>query len=285
MRADRREALLDFLLEAVADQGTTPFPANVLASLRRVVRCEAVSYMEWGPNELLESSLAADDPASIVPVWRAYPQVRQYDPLAGGATGGSPPPSREWLGRALAISDFISDRQFRSGGLYAEVCQPLGVRAVLKVFLPTGTAAGASLVFDTTRSRFAEGDRLTLQSIVSQLAQLRRNALARRTYPALIDSTAAARIRLLRLTQRERVVLARAAAGETTTAIAHALFVSPGTIRTHLEHIYDKLEVHTRTQAAAIYTQERVVTDSTGQGTWERADTRRTGLRPGDLRD
>ena len=44
MRADRHEALVDFLLEAVADEGTTPFPANVLAGMRRVVRCEAVSY-------------------------------------------------------------------------------------------------------------------------------------------------------------------------------------------------------------------------------------------------
>ena len=109
-------------------------------------------------------------------------------------------------------------------------------------------------------------DRLTLQCIVPHLAQLRRNALARRTYPALIDSTAAARMRLLRLTPRERVVLARAAAGETNTAIAAALFISPGTVRKHLEHIYDKLEVRTRTEAAAIYTQERLVIDSTGLG-------------------
>ena len=46
--------------------------------------------------------------------------------------------------------------------------------------------------------------------------------------------------------------------------IAQALFVSPGTVRKHLEHIYDKLDVRTRTEAAALYTQERVVTDSTG---------------------
>jgi DNA-binding CsgD family transcriptional regulator len=264
MRADRREALLDFLLEAVADEGTAPFPANVLAGLRRVVRCEAVSYREWSPQELLESSLAADDPASILPVWDAYPQFRHDDPLAGGASHGSPLPNREWLGRALAISDFISDRDFRRRGLYAEVCKPLGVRAVMKVFLPAGRAAGASFVFDTTRSRFTETDRRTVERLIPQLGQLRRNALARRTYPALADSTAAARMRLLRLTPRERVVLARAAAGETNTVIGQALFVSPGTVRKHLEHIYDKLEVRTRTEAAAIYTQERVVIESTG---------------------
>jgi hypothetical protein len=178
MGADRRGALLDFLLEAVADEGTTPFPANVLASLRRVVRCEAVSYFEWSPQELLEFSLAADAPESILPVWRVYPQVRHDDPLPGGASHGSPLPNREWLGRTLAISDFINDREFYGGGLYAEVCKPLGVRAVMKVFLPTGGATGASFVFDTTRSRFTETDRLTLQRVVSHMGQLRRNTRA-----------------------------------------------------------------------------------------------------------
>ena len=133
-------------------------------------------------------------------------------------------------------------------------------------------------MFDTARSRFTETDRLTLQRVVPHLGQLRRNALARRTYPALIDSTAPARMRLLRLTPRERVVLARAAAGETNTVIAQALFVSPGTVRKHLEHIYDKLDVRTRTEAAALYTQERVVADSAGLAPLERADTRRTSL-------
>ena len=281
MRADH-QALVDFLLEAVADQGTTPFPADVLAGLRRVVRCEAVGYWEWSAQELLGFSLAADEPTVILPVWDVYPQVRQDDPLPGWAPRGSPLPHRAWPGRTLAISDFISDREFRGGELYAEICKPLGVRAVMKVYLPTGAATGASLVFSTTRTRFAESDRLTLERLVPHLAQLRRNTLARRTYPALIDSTAAARMRLLRLSPRERVVLTRAAAGETNAAIAAALFVSPGTVRKHLEHIYDKLGVRTRTEAAAIYTQERVVIQSRA-GHPERADTPRTSrLRPGE---
>src|SRR5215470_4742346 len=44
MRADRREALLDFLLDAVADEGITAFPVHVLAGLRRVVRCAQAAY-------------------------------------------------------------------------------------------------------------------------------------------------------------------------------------------------------------------------------------------------
>jgi len=266
MRADRREALLDFLLDAVADEGITAFPVHVLASLQRVVRCARVAYFEWRPEELLEFSLAADEPESILEVWGAYPQVRNDDPLSGGPAPGqheSLLPDRDWLGRPLAISDFISDREFRRRGLYAEICKPLGVRDVMKVFLPTDGTTGAEFMFDTAaRNGFHESDRLTLQRLVPHLVQLRRNAHARKTYPALLDSTAAARTMLQRLTPRERVVLAQAAAGETNAVIAAALFISPGTVRKHLEHIYDKLEVRTRTEAVAIYTQERVVTES-----------------------
>lgn len=262
MRADRYEAMLDFLLEAAAVEGAETFPPHVLAGLRRVVQSETASYREWSPQEQLESSLAADEPEAIRRVWPAYPQVRHDDPLHGGAWDGGPLPDHERIGRVLTISDFISDREFRRGGLYAEICKPLGVRAVMKVFLPTGAATGASLIFDTARSGFTDSDRLAMQRLIPHLVQLRRNANARKAYLALLDSTAAARTRLQRLTARERVVLARAATGETNAMIAQALFVSPGTVRKHLEHIFDKLEVRTRTEAAAIYTQERVVEDS-----------------------
>jgi len=265
MRADRYEALLDFLLEAVAVEGAAPFPPDVLAGLQRVVRCDAVSYREWSPHEQLESSLAADEPEEILRVWAAYPHVRHDDPLNGGAWDGGPLPDRERVGRALAISDFISDREFRRGRLHAEICKPFGVRAVMKVFLPTGGATGASLIFDTTRSRFTDSDRLAVQRLIPHLVQLRRNAHARKAYLTLLDSTAAARTRLQRLTSRERVVLARAATGETNAMIAQALFVSPGTVRKHLEHIYGKLEVRGRTEAAAIYAKEQMVKQSTAR--------------------
>ena len=46
--------------------------------------------------------------------------------------------------------------------------------------------------------------------------------------------------------------------GETNPAIAQPLFISPGTVRGHLERIYGKFEVRNRAEAAAIFTQERV---------------------------
>ena len=101
MRADRSEAMLDFLLHAASDEGAEAFPPVVLAGLRRVVPCEAVSYREWSPHDQLESSLAADEAEAIVPVWHVYPQVRRDDPLRGGAWDGGPLPDRERVGGFL----------------------------------------------------------------------------------------------------------------------------------------------------------------------------------------
>jgi DNA-binding CsgD family transcriptional regulator len=55
----------------------------------------------------------------------------------------------------------------------------------------------------------------------------------------------------LGLTPREREILAWVARGKTNPEIAETLWIAPTTVRRHLEHIYSKLGVHTRTAAAA----------------------------------
>jgi LuxR family transcriptional regulator, maltose regulon positive regulatory protein len=51
------------------------------------------------------------------------------------------------------------------------------------------------------------------------------------------------------LTPRETEILGWVAEGLTNRGIAEKLWISPGTVRRHLDNIYDKLEVHTRTAA------------------------------------
>jgi DNA-binding NarL/FixJ family response regulator len=53
------------------------------------------------------------------------------------------------------------------------------------------------------------------------------------------------------LTFRELEVLNLVAEGMTNGEIAQRLWISPGTVRRHLENIYEKLGVHTRTAAVA----------------------------------
>jgi DNA-binding CsgD family transcriptional regulator len=54
----------------------------------------------------------------------------------------------------------------------------------------------------------------------------------------------------LGLTPRERQILAWVARGKTNPEIAESLWIAPTTVRRHLENIYAKLGVHTRTAAA-----------------------------------
>lgn len=51
------------------------------------------------------------------------------------------------------------------------------------------------------------------------------------------------------LTRRETDVLVWVAAGKTNTEIAELLSIAPGTVKKHLDHIYEKLCVGTRTEA------------------------------------
>jgi DNA-binding CsgD family transcriptional regulator len=53
------------------------------------------------------------------------------------------------------------------------------------------------------------------------------------------------------LTEREREILDLVAAGKTNAEVAETIWIAPGTVRKHLENIYEKLGVHTRTAAVA----------------------------------
>jgi DNA-binding CsgD family transcriptional regulator len=55
----------------------------------------------------------------------------------------------------------------------------------------------------------------------------------------------------LGLTPREREILSWITRGLTNSEIAETLWIAPNTVRTHLENIYAKLGVHTRTAAVA----------------------------------
>jgi len=75
-------------------------------------------------------------------------------------------------------------------------------------------------------------------------------------YPTLARQAAVDRSPLSRLTDRERDVLARVARGMTNQQIASDLIMSLSTVKTHLQSIFRKLELPSRTEAAVLAVRE-----------------------------
>jgi DNA-binding NarL/FixJ family response regulator len=61
------------------------------------------------------------------------------------------------------------------------------------------------------------------------------------------------------LTQQERTVLALVARGWRNAAVARELVISTRTVETHLYHIFDKLQVSSRTEATLLALQSGLV--------------------------
>ena len=76
------------------------------------------------------------------------------------------------------------------------------------------------------------------------------NQIARRVVQSFRDAPGEA-AKLEGLSQREEEILEHLSKGYSTKEIADRLSVSVNTVRTHLQHIYEKLHVRSRTEAVA----------------------------------
>jgi DNA-binding NarL/FixJ family response regulator len=151
---------------------------------------------------------------------------------AGGHITWQTPLAREWLAEYLS-NDSVSPGWSRLRSWLEEVAAP-GRPA------PSDVAANISLCREDGRLRvhyagtIEGGERLLL------VEEVRDDVSARR----LTDR--------LGLTQREAEVLNWLRAGKTNRDIAEILGISPRTVNKHLERIYVKLGVETRSAAAAV---------------------------------
>jgi DNA-binding NarL/FixJ family response regulator len=115
----------------------------------------------------------------------------------------------------------------------------------MRAYLPS-----VSVKFDSRRARLRVersgaingGDRQRMELLRPHLAFLYRQACERNAPEALQDDADM-------LTPREREVMSWLSCGKTDVDIAQLLQISPRTVHKHLEHIYVKLGVETRTAA------------------------------------
>jgi DNA-binding NarL/FixJ family response regulator len=121
--------------------------------------------------------------------------------------------------------------------VYTELFRPAGLEHDLLLCLPAGHLRTLRLVFHRGPGPdFSERDRALLGLLRPHLHQAYLGA-ERRRHPAP------------QLTARQRELLRLVAPGHTNRQIARQLGISEGTVRKHLENIYARLQVSSRTAA------------------------------------
>lgn len=226
--------ILEFVHAAGELEGSDPFPEQVLARLRELVPCDTVSYGDFDRHGHVWRTgvrYAGEPRAPGTPATR-----EAHDRLAYQY------PYRPWspeATRPLRWSDLLSRREWHALDLYWEVCRPLDGEYELELWLATPDGVAGGFAFDSFKRDFSERDKLVLDTLQPHLVQLWRNAAARQGESRSLAA----------LTPREREILLWVARGKTNREIAAVLYLAPGTIRKHLDNVYDKLGVSNRAGA------------------------------------
>jgi DNA-binding CsgD family transcriptional regulator len=208
-----------------------PFPTEALEALGVVVGAEAVGYCEspwadgFGGYELGTRPAPAWLPAAL----RATARQDPTHPVFCGSAR-----------RPIAVSDFLTAGELRRREVYELIWKPLGTADSLRLYLGSPKGTARFFFFDRSRRGFPERSRRLLELLRPTLER------ARGEWAQPAEAAVAAQ-----LSPREQEILHWVARGLTNDEVARRLWLSPHTVRTHLQHIYEKLGVRTRTEAAA----------------------------------
>jgi len=238
LRSNDLRAVLDFVETAWALAGDCAFTSETLDSLNELIPCDELSYCELDrldrrTIEYFDSDGGEGDDEELF--WRIvedHPLCRHQQAYADFS--------------ATRLSDVVSQRSLVNSRVYGEWFRPAGIAAELEAGIARSRARTRNFVLSRARGDFSTRDRAVLDLVRPHLARIHEAARLR---------AAAARVsepdELERLTSREAEIIELVAAGLTNGAIAERLWVSPGTVKKHLDNIYARLGVANRAAAVA----------------------------------
>jgi DNA-binding CsgD family transcriptional regulator len=231
------------LLGIVAcERGDLPphgLPLSLLADLLSLIRCDGVNFfgVDTGQQTFWFDQQVPPDDGEI--------EVQAFWDNYGDAALCSYSDRTGDLRSVTKLSDFYSARQWHSTGLYTDYFRLYGTEHQLLMVLPAGpgsaTGPGRTVRLEFCRDErgapdFSERDRALLALLRPHLHQAYLDAERRRRGTPT-------------LTPRHWELLRLVAGGHTNAQIARRLGVSEGTVRTHLQNIYGRLQVSSRTAA------------------------------------
>ena len=226
------EPVLEALWQVIpADQGACgnvfSEPAADVAPEARTLLTFADIDCDWCVHTVGEWTDELDE------VCRYY--IEEQDPT---------PPTPWFVNRAIRESD-ITTRSWRlRSELYQFVSRGTGSEDALRLwFAVPGEACMRRIQFCCERiGGLSERDVRVLGLLAPHLVRLYTRAAERRAALPVLGE----------LTPREHEVLRLIASGLTNREIARSLWISPNTVRSHVENIFEKLGVSNRTAAAAL---------------------------------
>jgi DNA-binding CsgD family transcriptional regulator len=211
------EAALD--TPSFAELGVERLPKLVAAEFTTLSICHLAS----GRREVFglpAGALSADDRAAFDRHFHEHPLVRYHGYEGGSAT--------------RRISDSLPLAAFRRTALYNDYYRRVRIDHAMALPIYVRDGLLVSFVLNRTGRDFTDRERALLDLIRPHLA--RRFLRIRRNEG---------------LTAREAEVLRWVAVGKGDAQIAAILRISPRTVQKHLQHLYEKLGVESRTAAAS----------------------------------
>jgi len=234
-------ALLEIVSDGASDTGLEPFPSSVLSGLARLIPSDVfVGYEESdvgdGFRVIEEIDVVGEDgPAKAESLVDVFAEYGWQNPLCGSRHARDE--------RVLRLSDHLTARRRRELEFDALVWRPLGIRDALRIWLPATGTRVRSIYLERSLKNYARRDVTLFTLLRPHLVRMGRNAGFRRRASGHRG-----------LTPREAEVLGWIAHGKQNAEIARLLFISPHTVRKHIENIFEKLDVRTRTAAVAAFT-------------------------------
>ncbi len=201
-------------------------PVSLLGDLSEQIPCDALSFLGLDSRQetaWFSQDQPADEGQDDQAFWAHY---WDSEPCSYPDRSGD-------LRSVTKISDFCSPRQWHATAMYRDYLRE--VEHEIMACLPGGPGRTVRLVFfRSSGPDFSERDRALLRPHLHEAfldAQQRRRGVPD-------------------LTARQWDLLRLVAAGATNAQIARRLGISEGTVRTHMENIFARLQVSSR--AAAI---------------------------------
>jgi DNA-binding CsgD family transcriptional regulator len=241
--------MLEVLHEAAVVDGPDAFTEPVVDALMRLLPVDAGACCNVCAGHDLRipaEQLSIVDFASCGAEWIRYGPNLWTEEMTEtvflyGREEESVPPTPELMVRAVRESDVLSYREMRKRHIWWEVDRHFG-NDNLSIWLPAPEEGVMRQLHFSTLERRTIPDRYVqiLQLLAPHFVVLYRRAAARRV-----------RVTSSLVSPRELEILALVGGGKTNKEIARELWLSPHTVRSHLENAFEKLEVRTRTAAVA----------------------------------